>query len=124
MPAIDVQRVKYGDERGVNRREDSRCPCCGADKGSFHNPECQEEECHRCDWPQISCDCDPYNDGEYQPELSRTGEPVLMICTMDVDGKQFCDGCDSDDPHLHRQLRDWERDGWFIRRTNIPAECS
>ena len=59
--AIQVPRIKYGDESGYGKFEDAdtKTPCgdCAAIKGEYHAPGCDMEECPVCHGQALSCDC-------------------------------------------------------------------
>lgn len=49
-------RVRFGQE--VPRRSDAeRCPRCGTPRGAYHHPECQLEQCPRCQGALCDCGC-------------------------------------------------------------------
>jgi rRNA maturation endonuclease Nob1 len=47
--------IKYGDEHmGWG---EGRCHDCNVEKGGYHHPGCDAEECPVCGGQLISCDC-------------------------------------------------------------------
>jgi hypothetical protein len=50
------EKIKYGNEECEAVVE--RCPDCGVEIGGYHHPECDQEQCPRCNCQLIGCDCD------------------------------------------------------------------
>jgi len=71
----NYHRIKYGDEKRLDRNGElykdekgipydwsalsEKWPCgdCAAIKGQYHVEICDQEECPRCGWQFLSCDC-------------------------------------------------------------------
>lgn len=47
---VTYKPVKYGDESGD-------CHDCGVEKGGYHHPGCDIEQCPVCNGQLISCGC-------------------------------------------------------------------
>lgn len=54
------ERVPYGKETFRSPDEAAREPCrhCCTIGGCLHEPGCDYEECPRCNWQIMSCDCE------------------------------------------------------------------
>jgi hypothetical protein len=51
-------RVKYGEESSDWGADGHACGDCAVEKGQFHVPNCDVEECPKCGGQAISCDCE------------------------------------------------------------------
>lgn len=53
-------KIPYGSETFRNPSEAERGPCrhCGTIKGKFHTHACDYEQCPKCGWQLMSCDCE------------------------------------------------------------------
>jgi hypothetical protein len=52
-----LARVPFGSEVAGLARADERCADCFAERGEFHVPGCEHEQCPACGGRVISCDC-------------------------------------------------------------------
>jgi hypothetical protein len=52
-----LARVSFGSEREGLVQDDGRCSDCGAARGEYHVPGCENEQCPACGGRVISCDC-------------------------------------------------------------------
>ena len=53
------RRIPYGSETFRNPREAATEPCrhCSTIFGKLHEPRCDYEQCPKCNWQSMSCDC-------------------------------------------------------------------
>jgi hypothetical protein len=53
-------KIAYGDETFRDPVESSHGPCrhCGTIKGKVHTHACDYEQCPRCNYQMMSCDCE------------------------------------------------------------------
>jgi len=64
----ELPRVRYGEEADDWGADDHNCGDCAVEKGQFHVPNCDIEECPNCGGQAISCDC-----GIEMPDLESIG---------------------------------------------------
>ena len=58
MGGTEYTRIPYGQERQDWDASHRRCHDCDVQAGELHLPGCDVEECPKCGWQAISCDCD------------------------------------------------------------------
>jgi hypothetical protein len=53
------RRIPYGSETFRQPVEAARQPCrhCNTVFGKLHEPMCDHEQCPKCNWQLMSCDC-------------------------------------------------------------------
>jgi hypothetical protein len=53
-------RVEYGAETFRDAKEAASQPCrhCCTILGKLHEPMCDYEQCPKCNWQRMSCDCE------------------------------------------------------------------
>ena len=64
----DPGQIPFGSERvdehlpspikAMLSHKDERCPDCNVERGGYHHPRCDGEECPKCHGQLISCECD------------------------------------------------------------------
>jgi hypothetical protein len=61
-------RIPYGSETFRNPAEAASQPCrhCSTILGKLHEPQCDYEQCPKCNWQRMSCDC-VFEDEECSP---------------------------------------------------------
>jgi hypothetical protein len=52
-----LEQVPFGAEKHRTMKPNQRCGDCDALPGHFHHPECDIEECPRCEGQLLSCGC-------------------------------------------------------------------
>jgi hypothetical protein len=52
-----LPRGKYGEETDECGADEHPCGDCGVEKGQFHVPSCDIEQCPNCGGQLLSCDC-------------------------------------------------------------------
>jgi hypothetical protein len=52
-----LPRVRYGEEADDWGADNHSCGDCGVEKGQFHVPSCDIEQCPNCSGQLLSCDC-------------------------------------------------------------------
>lgn len=57
IDGVAYEPLPVGDDCGYYESDDDRCPDCGAKYGHYHHPGCDVEECPKCGFQLISCDC-------------------------------------------------------------------
>jgi hypothetical protein len=60
MDGVSYARVPYGSETFRQPVEAEHGPCrhCNTLKGKLHEFNCDYEQCPRCGWQLMSCDCE------------------------------------------------------------------
>lgn len=56
----ELPRIRYGEESDDWGADRQPCHDCGAQKGEFHVPGCDVEQCPACGHQALSCDCDKH----------------------------------------------------------------
>ena len=54
---IRTQMENFKDSWGVEEFDNRVCDDCGAERGEYHHPGCEWEECPRCGGQYLSCGC-------------------------------------------------------------------
>lgn len=62
---IEMERVRYGSEKGDWGTKKYLCHDCAAIKGEFHVPGCDVGRCSKCDGQIGGCECDWPEEGDY-----------------------------------------------------------
>ena len=55
---VEMERIRFGNERDDWGADRGPCHDCAAIKGEFHGPDCDVERCPACDGQLVSCDCE------------------------------------------------------------------
>lgn len=68
-----TQRIRYGDEHDIQlgddgpmlyvARDSEQCHDCQAERGEYHEPGCDVEQCPECERQLISCPHEIMGDG-------------------------------------------------------------
>ncbi len=51
-------RIRFGEEQDDRAAEGQPCTDCRVERGEFHVPGCDAEECPNCHEQLITCECD------------------------------------------------------------------
>lgn len=80
MEVLDA--VRHGDEtrEGDIPLRDLGCSDCGAERGEFHHPGCDHEECPSCGAQLLTCNCSVLGhriEDEEKPRFDQWGRQLL-----------------------------------------------